>query len=196
LRAALQGNIPDTVYVDAGHPTTSLAGTIFDPDQTLSAAVGRVNSGGTVLIAKGAYPGNITINKNLTLKAPVGTVSIGGSGSGYVSKAGKREAAAAHAVETRSQTRVDTPEQVRLLGNYPNPFNPTTEVRFELPAATHVTLVVYDALGRKVARLLDQPLEAGRHQVRFDASGLPSGIYFYHIKAGDLTQTKQMMVVK
>ena len=190
LRAALEGSVPDTVYLDAGHPTTTQTGTIFDPEITLSAAVSQVNAGGTIKIVKGTYSGNITISKSLTLKAPVGRVTIGGSGAGLAAKDGDE------AKSQEADTPNDTPKHVRLLGNYPNPFNPTTEIRFELLEATHVALVVYDVLGRKVTQLLDQTLETGHHNVRFDASRLPSGVYFYYIEADDITRTEQMVLVK
>ena len=69
----------------------------------------------------------------------------------------------------------ETPRQFVLYQNYPNPFNPRTEIRFALPEAGHVQLVVYDVMGREVARLIDQPLGAGTHAVTWDASRLPSG---------------------
>lgn len=83
-----------------------------------------------------------------------------------------------------------------LEPNYPNPFNPSTEIRFALPEAAHVTLVVYDVTGREVMRLVDGALEAGRHQVRWDASSLPSGVYLYQLRAGSFTKTQRMTLVK
>ena len=83
-----------------------------------------------------------------------------------------------------------------LDGNYPNPFNPTTEIRFTLPQAQRVTLVVYDLLGREVARLLDGPVEAGRQRVRFDASDLSSGMYLYRLQAGTFVKTRRMVLLK
>ena len=83
-----------------------------------------------------------------------------------------------------------------LDGNYPNPFNPSTEIRFTLPQAQRVTLVVYDLLGRVVARLLDGPLEAGQQRVRFNASGLASGMYLYRLQAGTFVETRRMVLLK
>ncbi|GIW91303.1 MAG: hypothetical protein KatS3mg109_1735 [Pirellulaceae bacterium] len=88
------------------------------------------------------------------------------------------------------------PSAFVLHQNYPNPFNPTTTIRFSLPQREHVTLKVFDVLGREVARLLDQELEAGEHTVVFDAGDLPSGVYFYRMQAGAVVQLRKMEVVR
>jgi len=88
------------------------------------------------------------------------------------------------------------PMQFALHQNYPNPFNPSTEIRFDLPQTAPVTLAVYNLLGQKVATVLDQRLEAGSHQVSFDATGLASGVYFYRINAAQFTDLKKMVLVK
>ena len=88
------------------------------------------------------------------------------------------------------------PEAYALRQNFPNPFNPSTEILFDLPEDATVSLVVYDVLGREVARLVQEELRAGTHRARFDAQGLPSGIYFYRIQAGDFAQTRCMTLLK
>jgi hypothetical protein len=87
-------------------------------------------------------------------------------------------------------------EQRFSLGqNYPNPFNPSTTISYTLSFRVHAELTVFDTLGRRVATLVDGEQGAGTRRVRFDGSNLSSGIYFYHLKAGDLDQTKRMMLV-
>ena len=76
-----------------------------------------------------------------------------------------------------------------MEANYPNPFNPTTEIRFALPEAADVRLVVYDALGREVARLVDGPVAAGYQHATFDAASLPSGVYLYRLEAKGAAET-------
>ncbi len=88
------------------------------------------------------------------------------------------------------------PQTLVLNANYPNPFNPTTAIRFDLPQAGTVQLLVYDLAGREVARLVDQPLPAGTHQVTFDATGLPSGTYLYRLRTNTAELTRPMTLVK
>ena len=83
-----------------------------------------------------------------------------------------------------------------LEQNYPNPFNPSTAVRFQLSEASHVRLTVYDVQGREVATLVDARKGPGIYTVRFDASGLASGVYLCRLTAGTDTQTRKMIVLK
>jgi hypothetical protein len=83
-----------------------------------------------------------------------------------------------------------------LEGSYPNPFNPVTVLRYGLPSASVVCLVVYDVLGREVVRLVDAAQPAGWHEVIFDGSLLPSGVYLYRLEAGTFTQSRTMLLVK
>jgi hypothetical protein len=85
----------------------------------------------------------------------------------------------------------------KLVGNYPNPFNPTTQISFELAQDRLVTLTIYDVLGREVAKLLNGNLQkAGRNTVAFNAGKLSSGVYFYRLQAGDFVATKKLLLAK
>ena len=88
------------------------------------------------------------------------------------------------------------PQTIALLGNYPNPFNPVTQVRFELPETAQVRLDVYDVLGRRVATLVNEQVPSGEHRVSFDAMGLSSGLYIARMQAGAEVRTLRMMLVK
>jgi hypothetical protein len=88
------------------------------------------------------------------------------------------------------------PGSYQLYQNYPNPFNPATKIKFDLPKEGFVTLKVYDILGREVAVLVNQQLQAGSKEYEFNAINLPSGVYFYKLKAGDFTATKKLVLVK
>lgn len=90
----------------------------------------------------------------------------------------------------------EVPVEFDLSQNYPNPFNPTTTINFALKEAVEVRLDVFDLLGRHIQTLVQQPLDAGNHQIQFDASRLASGMYLYRIQAGDFVQVKQMTLLK
>ncbi len=82
------------------------------------------------------------------------------------------------------------------LGNYPNPFNPSTTISYELSATGYVTLKVYDILGREIATLVSRSESAGTHSVTFDASRLPSGVYFYRLTAPGINLVRKMLLTK
>ena len=88
------------------------------------------------------------------------------------------------------------PGQTRLWGNYPNPFNPTTVVSYQLSAVSQVQLIVYNTLGQKVRTLVNGRQEAGEHSVVFNSQGLPSGVYFYRLQAGTFTQIRKMILLQ
>jgi hypothetical protein len=90
----------------------------------------------------------------------------------------------------------DTPESFVLGDNFPNPFNPSTMIRFDLPLQAFVSLKVYDNVGREVATLVDEEMRAGAHVVSFDATQLSSGMYFYRLCSGTFIQTKKMLLLK
>jgi chitinase len=88
------------------------------------------------------------------------------------------------------------PEGFVLFGNYPNPFNPSTRVRYSLPRRSVAELVVYNAIGQEVARLAGGVQDAGMHEVRFDAGALASGVYFYRLSAPGFSAQKAMVYLK
>jgi hypothetical protein len=88
------------------------------------------------------------------------------------------------------------PVGFELKQNFPNPFNPSTTIEFELKKQSAVTLDVFDVLGRKVSTLLNKTLIPGRHQVEFNGRNLSTGTYFYQLKTNEQTKTKKMSIVK
>jgi hypothetical protein len=89
-----------------------------------------------------------------------------------------------------------TPYEYRLYNNYPNPFNPSTMIRYELKTEGSVSLKIYDVLGREVATLVSGRQPAGPHSVVFDAGRYATGAYFYTLRAGSFVKTEKMMLVK
>jgi hypothetical protein len=99
-------------------------------------------------------------------------------------------------VSTSIESETLLPQELTLAQNYPNPFNPSTQIRFGLPQSGQVNLTLFDVTGRKVTELMNDVKNAGWHELRFDASRLSSGIYFYQIRTAQGTLTKKMMLVK
>ena len=83
-----------------------------------------------------------------------------------------------------------------LYNNYPNPFNPSTTIRYQIPDRSLVTLKVCNILGREVAILINEEKTAGTYELTWNAENLPSGVYFYRIQAGEFIQTKKMILLK
>ncbi|TKJ42429.1 hypothetical protein CEE37_01740 [candidate division LCP-89 bacterium B3_LCP] len=100
----------------------------------------------------------------------------------------------AEVIETTTKDAI--PDQFEVLGTYPNPFNPSTVLRFQLPDVSPVNLAVYDISGRLVAELINGWRDAGVHEVTFDASDLASGIYLYRIEAGEFSASGKMVLLK
>ena len=93
-------------------------------------------------------------------------------------------------------TTISLPSKFELYQNYPNPFNPATKIKYDLPESGHVTLIVYDVLGRKVATLVNEEKPAGSYEVEFNGNALASGIYFYRIKSRNYSSVKKMILLK
>ena len=90
----------------------------------------------------------------------------------------------------------EVPQHFMLSQNYPNPFNPSTTIKYELAKSSHVSLIVYDILGRQASVLVNERREAGVHEVKFDGSNLASGVYFCRLQAGDFVQSKKLLLLK
>jgi len=88
------------------------------------------------------------------------------------------------------------PEQFALLENYPNPFNASTVIRYQLPRSCHVRLEIFDILGRKVTALVDEKQKAGYKVAIWNGKEAASGFYFYKLTAGDFSDTKKMVLLK
>ena len=92
--------------------------------------------------------------------------------------------------------KAELPNQIHLSQNYPNPFNPTTIITFDIPARSHITLTIFDLLGNEVSTLLSKELSAGTHSYQWNATGFPSGVYFYQLRAGSYIKTKKLLYLK
>jgi hypothetical protein len=96
-------------------------------------------------------------------------------------------------IGTENESRVT---RFVLSQNYPNPFNPSTTISYDLPKSANVSLTIYNTLGQLVATLVDERKMAGSYQVSWNASYVPSGIYFYRLQAGEFVETKKLVLIK
>ncbi len=105
--------------------------------------------------------------------------------------------AASSSIVTSIQQREDyLPLQFHLEQNFPNPFNPVTQIRFSIPEENDVTLTIYDILGRMVSVLINDVLQPGEYTVSFEAGKLPSGVYIYRLQSGLQVSQKRMILLK
>ena len=121
----------------------------------------------------------------------IGSIPPSGIGSALVLIKGKNSG-----LTGTNITGHEVPSTFNLAQNYPNPFNPSTTIKYDLRSAGIVSLKVYNVIGQQVSVLADGFRNAGTYEVHFDASNLPSGVYFYTIKTNEFTDTKKMLLVK
>ena len=88
------------------------------------------------------------------------------------------------------------PAGFKLYQNYPNPFNPETKIQYSVDRRQFISLKIYNILGKDVASLVNEEKSAGVYDVKFYSANLPSGIYFYQLKAGEFSETKKMILLK
>jgi hypothetical protein len=94
------------------------------------------------------------------------------------------------------ETQANLPIIFELYQNFPNPFNPGTTIRFDLPKEANVSLKIYNILGQTVMTVIDEKRQAGRHAIQVDASSLSSGVYFYRLTADEYWATKKFVILK
>jgi glucuronoarabinoxylan endo-1,4-beta-xylanase len=99
-------------------------------------------------------------------------------------------------VKTSVSDQDGLPGLIGLEQNFPNPFNPTTMIRYRLNAGSHVSLTVHNVLGAEVAVLVDEEISSGEHAVSFDGASLASGTYFYTLRAGSIIESRRMLLVR
>ncbi|KAF0140970.1 MAG: beta-glucuronidase [Stygiobacter sp.] len=98
--------------------------------------------------------------------------------------------------DLKEKTETTLPQEFSLSNAYPNPFNPTTKIKFDIPKQSHVKLIVYDILSREIEKLVDNEMLPGSYEVMLHGKDLPSGVYFYQLRAGDFVETRKLVLVK
>ena len=136
---------------------------------------------------------NGTSSNPFTLTAP-------GPGN-YVINAGHKsplrwDSASVSISVTNVRENSSNPTNFKLYDNYPNPFNPSTSIRYSIPEGSFTSIKIYNSLGSEVATLVNETKSAGTYEVEFNASNLSSGIYYYTLQVGSFSETKKMILMK
>ena len=171
-----------------GYPDNNFAGAAWVYTRT----GGVWSQLGSKLVGSGAS-GNAELGVSVSISADGNTAILGGFADDTLKGAAWVFTRAVSSVRSPGE---GAPLRFDLAQNYPNPFNPTTTIKFELPKASHVSLNVYDLLGREVTMLVNDKIDAGFHEVRFDGSNIASGVYFYRLQAGDFVATKRFLLLR
>ena len=142
--------------------------------------------------------GNAALSDSVhQLSGAVGQIFIGTTANAiYKSNSGFLYHTAKIITKVEDIRPITIPKEFHLDQNYPNPFNPSTTIRFGLPQKSDVNLKIFDLLGREVATLIDKTMSAGGYKVIFEAKGLPTGVYFYCIRANGFSRVKKLTLVK
>ncbi|MFI5250867.1 MAG: T9SS type A sorting domain-containing protein [Bacteroidota bacterium] len=117
-----------------------------------------------------------------------------GTTSGGFYKSTSRDTTMVAPVQTHQQ--ILRPALAVLEQNYPNPFNPSTVIPFTLHQNSYTTLIIYDILGKEVVRLVDGMVNAGKHEIKWDATSMPSGVYFYRFQTTSVVKTGKLLLIK
>jgi hypothetical protein len=145
-----------------------------------------VIASGGVTMSGGTYSSTGTTGQGLIGSSSGVTYSVNGGfwgGSGTI-------------LDVETEKTGEMPGSFALYQNFPNPFNPNTVIRFELPMTAFVSLRVYDRIGREVSSLVNELKEVGTYEVRFGGMNLASGVYVYRLQAGEYVQSKRFVLLK
>jgi len=167
------GPLPEDVYlIKADHRGDTLWTRTFGGiDVDIGAAVRQTSDGGYIVAG-------VTYNSS-------------GLGDVYLIKTN-----ANGIVSVRELNDGNIPTSFRLDQNYPNPFNPSTKIKYSIPRSSQVVIEIFDIIGNEIEKLVNEEKTAGTYELTWYAEGLPSGVYFYQLKAGDFIQTKKMVLMK
>ena len=189
---------PDTIPADGNSQAVITISPKNNSDTLLTSGLQVILSNtGAGLLSPVSDLGNGTYQATITAPIAVGTDTISAliiSGTDSVSIFWN--AIIIYINPTSADENKISPDMFYLYQNYPQPFNPSTTIKFQIPKTSFVSLKIFDALGREIATLINEEKQVGTFEVQFDGSDLASGIYFYTLKAGEYTNTKKMSLIK
>lgn len=171
-------------------------GTLFSKTALVNNEAGKVGfvaaaCGGLATLDENAVLGTVTFRVTREIESPC---EIALTSVQMLDNTGEVRETEGRGISVMSGSAI--PDNYALYQNYPNPFNPTTNIQFDLKESGHVTVLVYNTLGQVVATLVDNTMEAGRHQMTFDAAALSSGLYIYTIEVNGFTDLKKMVLIR
>jgi Carboxypeptidase regulatory-like domain/Secretion system C-terminal sorting domain len=189
------------------HSGGEIIGIVHSEDGTpLSGALVTVKTSAGVVIGTditgddGSYDINGLVQGNLTVTASINQYQSQQTSSSYNPNSESTDVQdftmPAKATSITSKPVDNVPNKFALYNNYPNPFNPSTTIKFSIPHASHVTLDIYNIVGQKVAQLVNENMTAGNYNVEFKADNLSSGIYLYRLQTDGFSSTKKMILMK
>lgn len=157
---------------------------------TSSIAGELVDGNGTVVAVN-----NSTSNNPFTLTAPgPGTYTVN---AGFKSPSPRRwDSVLVNISVTGIEENSSNPVSIKLFENFPNPFNPSTTLRYSISEASFISIKVFDLIGNEITSLVNEEKSAGTYELNWDAVNLPSGVYLYQLKAGSFIETKKMVLMK
>ena len=189
---------PDSLPADGISQATITISPKNNSDTLLASGLQvELSNTGAGLLSTVTDLGNGTYVANLTAPIALGTDTISViviSGIDTVSIFWK--AIVSYFSPTSIDEQLISPNEFHLFQNYPQPFNPATTIKYQIPKTSKVILKVFDVLGNEMETLVDQKKSAGIYEIDFDGTGLTSGIYFYSIKTKEFTDTKKMILLK
>jgi flagellar hook assembly protein FlgD len=163
------------VQITVSGTSGSVAGELVDGSGTVVDVNNSTSSNPFTLTAPG--PGNYTVNAGH--KNPL-----------------RWDSASVNISVTSVGENPSSPTVFKLYDNYPNPFNPSTSIRYSIPEGSFTSIKIYNSLGSEVATIVNETKSAGTYEVEFNASNLSSGIYYYTLQAGSFSETKKMILMK
>ena len=185
----------DATYLLADGETVFRASEMIDVSMERDGYTGFVRGPGAGYQLKMPHAGNEWTAARLLGGTWLGTAVEGEMIALELAGAGTLELGSDQHVEAQKGAQ-PRPERYALHPNAPNPFNPTTKIRFDLPVASLVRLTVYNVLGQEVARLVERQMPPGQHEVEWDATGYRSGLYFYALKADSYRAQRKMILLR
>ena len=185
---------------DSGVPLGSIQCIAVDEFDNKWIGTYRSNNGGLVKFDGTNWTDYSTSNSGLPDNWGVNAIAIDGSGNIWIGTWGGGLAVynegGVVSVEENPTLREIIPNEYLLYQNYPNPFNPSTTIKYSIPKLNFVTIKIYDVLGSEVATLINEEKSGGNYELSWSAANLPSGVYFYQLKAGSYVEIKKMILLK